>query len=187
MKPPKGQDGLTLIELIVVVVLVGVLAAMAVPGWSGLVTSSHKHAAVSELVTLINLARNTAIQEQISVTLCPLDTSGACSHDWNQPITVFRDPARKRVLERQNQVIRVAMSQAHGRLIVKSAHRRYFGFRPSGHAREAIGNILWCPPDNDPGKASQIRINMGGRPILARDTSGDGIVEGADGAPVSCS
>lgn len=181
------QDGLTLIELLIVIVLVGTLASVAIPSWSGLITSSHRHAAMSELVTLINLARNTAVQEQISTTLCPLDSNNKCSHDWSRPITAFRDPQRKRRLDSQAQIIRTAELRNPGSLIVKSANRPYFGFRPNGHAREAIGNLLWCPPDNDPRKASQIRINMGGRPVFSQDTNGDGVVEGADGSPVNCS
>lgn len=186
MFPVHPQQGVTLLELLIVVVLLSILAVMATPNWSSWAEDSHRRTTISDLVTLINLARNTAVQEQTSVTLCPLDASGKCSRDWNRPITVFRDPERKRILASQQQVVRVAAPPKQGRLEVRTANRRYFGFRPSGHAREAIGNIIWCPPDNDPRKASQIRINMGGRPILARDTKGDGIVEGANGAPVSC-
>jgi type IV fimbrial biogenesis protein FimT len=53
-------------------------------------------------------------------------------------------------------------------------------------ARESIGHLLWCPKDGNPERAFQIRINMGGRPILARDTNHDGIAEDAYGRNIAC-
>ncbi|WP_339800658.1 GspH/FimT family pseudopilin [uncultured Marinobacter sp.] len=180
------QQGFTLLELIIVIVLLSVLAVMAVPNWSSWTEATHRQTAISDLVTLINLARNTAIHDQTSVTLCPLNTAGTCTRDWNKTLTVFRDPDRSRKLVSGAQIIKVSDPVKQGHIIARTGNRPYFGFRASGHAREAIGHFLWCPTDNDPSKASQIRINRGGRPLLAEDRNGDGIVEGADGRAISC-
>ncbi|WP_413231779.1 GspH/FimT family pseudopilin [Marinobacter sp.] len=179
-------SGLTLVELLVVLAISAILLGSAFPGIGHLMNQSQRHSATSELIALINLARHTAIHEQTSVTLCPLTTSQTCSSNWELPIVAFRDPTHTKSLAVPAQLIRQISPPAHGYLIVRSANRPYFRFRPSGRAREAIGNIVWCPDDHDPRYASQIRINMGGRPLRSDDSNGDGIVEGTGGTPVSC-
>lgn len=178
--------GFTLTELLIVLAIAAIVLGQVVPGIGSLATNSRKQSAVSDLIALINLARNTAAHEQTAVTLCPLDPNNKCIADWSLPLTAFRDPSRSKTLTAETQIIRVSNGWALGHLTVKSSNRPYFRFRPSGMALEAIGNITWCPPDNDARNAEQIRINMGGRPSLAIDSNGDGIVEGTDGKPVSC-
>ncbi|MDX1458512.1 MAG: GspH/FimT family pseudopilin [Marinobacter sp.] len=179
-------SGFTLVELLVVLAISAILLANAIPGIGQLVNQSQRYSATSELIALINLARQTAIQERTSVTLCPLNETQTCTSDWRLPLVAFRDPDRTKTLVSVNQLIREISPPTYGYLIVKSANRPYFQFRPSGMAREAIGNITWCPDDRDPTFASQIRINMGGRPLLSEDSDHDGIVEGTNGNPVSC-
>ncbi|MBD3657663.1 MULTISPECIES: GspH/FimT family pseudopilin [Marinobacter] len=182
----RPTSGFTLVELLIVLAIVAIVASQVVPAMGGVIANSRKHSAISDLITLINLARNSAVQEQGAVTLCPLDATNSCIADWSHPIAVFRDPARTKTLSDPSQLIRLSSGLAGGRLIVKSGNRPYFRFRPTGMALEAIGNLVWCPPDNDVTRAAQIRINMGGRPQLARDTNGDGIVEDAYGQAISC-
>lgn len=178
--------GFTLVELVIVVAISVILLSQVVPGMGNLIKHSQRHSAVSDLITLLNLARSTSVQEQQIVTLCPLDDNNQCTGDWSRPITAFRDPTRSKTLSSPSQVIRIGLPPKHGRLIVKSGNRSYFRFRATGMAREAIGNIVWCPDNGDATVAAQIRINMGGRPQLAKDMDGDGVAEDAYGHPISC-
>ena len=181
------QAGVTLLELIIAITLVAILLAMASPSWNSLISRTQHQGLKNDLIGLINLARTTAIMESTNVTLCPLNEQQKCVKDWSRDIVVFRDPDRTRQLDNPSQIVRVMKAPARGHLQGNTGLRPYFGFRPDGIAREAIGNIIWCPQDLDPRNAFQIRINMGGRPLLARDTSGDGVVENAQGKPVACS
>ena len=58
-KLQKGQKGFSLIELMIVVAIIGVLAAIAVPQYNNYIARSQ----VSEAITLLGAAR-TAIEEQ---------------------------------------------------------------------------------------------------------------------------
>lgn len=184
----KKREGLTLIELVVIIALISVVVSFAVPGFAGLVERSHRQTTVSGLVNLFNVSRTRAVQQQVPVTICPLNPiNGKCTLDWNLPVTAFTDPLRQRQLTASTEVVLVTSPPTQGRLIGGTGIRRYFGFNADGMATGAIGNVTWCPADNDAGEAVQLRINWGGRLVRARDTDGDGIVEDSQGAPLVCS
>lgn len=182
----KGQQGLSMLELMIVLALTAIILTTAGPAWNGLVESTSRRTLIAELITGFNLARNTAVQEQLITTICPLDSDDHCSHDWSGPITIFRDAKKARRLENAKQIIRIIDPADRGKLVVRSASRPYFGFRNNGMANSAIGNLTWCPNDKNPKEAVQLRINMGGRLQTARDQDGDGIVEDSSGDPISC-
>ncbi|QSP96129.1 GspH/FimT family pseudopilin [Marinobacter salinisoli] len=187
MKHPNFSAGFTLVELVLTLAILAIITVYALPSMERLVKKGRQHSSVSELIALINLARNTAITERVSVTLCPITANNKCGSDWTEPLVVFRDPLRTKTISDTDQIIRILALPASGSLQGNTGIRNYFRFRPTGLAKEAIGNIVWCPSDGDTRYASQIRINMGGRPLISPDTDGDGIPNGANGLPITCS
>jgi type IV pilus assembly protein PilA len=62
-KKMKDQRGLTLIELLAVVVILGIIAAIAVPSIGKLIDNTKEDAVVAEAVQIINGAKLYVIQE----------------------------------------------------------------------------------------------------------------------------
>ncbi|MBJ6138651.1 GspH/FimT family pseudopilin [Marinobacter litoralis] len=179
--------GFTLVELLVAIVIISVIANYTVPSLGSLLNSARRQSAVSDMIALINFARNTAIMEQRTITMCPLDQTNRCSNNWNNtPITVFRDSDADRVLSSTNDVVRIKELTKGGTWKASTANRSYFRFFATGQASYAIGNMVWCPDNKNSGMAAQVIINMGGRPRLSGDQDGDGILEDANGNPVVC-
>lgn len=182
----KSSSGYTLIEVLVVATIAAVLMTQAFSGAGSLIQHNKRHASVSSLVTFLNTARNSAISQSKSVTVCSVNADSQCSNSWKGDLVAFRDPYKTRKIDSPDQIIRkIPADEAKG-FTFNGGIRNYFRFRPTGMAREAIGNITWCPEDGDPTLAAQLRINMGGRIQLARDNDQDGIVEDASGRPVKC-
>lgn len=73
-----AQTGFTLIELMIVIVLLAVIAAVAVPGFQTLVENNQVTSSTNRLVGALNFARSEALREGQQVTLQP--TGG----DWGQ-------------------------------------------------------------------------------------------------------
>lgn len=181
-----SKSGFTLVELSVVLAISAIILAFAIPSTANLINHSGRHTALSDLIATLNLARNTAINEQTTVTLCAIGTNSKCSNDWSLPIVAFRDPNRSREIADESQIVRAMHPVETGRLIVRSGIHNYFRFQSSGWSRGTLGHFIWCPDSNDSRYAAQVRINMGGRPQMARDFDGDGVVEDASGAPIDC-
>lgn len=56
-KKMKDQRGLTLVELLAVVVILGIISAIAVPSITGLINKSKEDAKVAEAIQIINAAK----------------------------------------------------------------------------------------------------------------------------------
>lgn len=69
----RRQRGVTLPELLTVLVLLSIVAAMAAPSYSALVATMRARSAGTDLYTALNLARSEAIKRNAEVTLEPAD------------------------------------------------------------------------------------------------------------------
>ena len=91
-----GQRGLTLIELLIVIVLAVILIGWAVPSFQALTARQQVAAEVMRLKTALALARNTAITRRAPVMVCPADAdSNQCNgdlSDWTLPLLVVLSP-----------------------------------------------------------------------------------------------
>lgn len=89
-RPPRklcrifSVAGFTLIEMMVVVAIVAILAAMTAPSFNRFVVSSRVISATNDLVAALHLARSEAVTRNASVSLCP-GSGDACanSDDWS--------------------------------------------------------------------------------------------------------
>ena len=180
------QQGFTLIELMVAIAVLAMTISFALPAMEGLIDNAERRSALNNVYHTLSLGRSDAIKSAMPVTICPLNDSDVCTGDWTRPVSVFRDPDSQRQLTDPEHLVHIMDPPDKGRLRVRTGNRGYFQYAATGRVRGTLGNITYCPGDNDPKKAGQLVINMGGRARHARDRDDDGIVEASDGSPVSC-
>jgi len=92
----RGHSGYTFIELVVAMSIAGILAAMTIPSFVSSIRSNYGVSDANSMLSLVTLARNTAIGRDGYTVLC-INTSAttpACSTGsvtWDQGVLLFID------------------------------------------------------------------------------------------------
>lgn len=66
----EQSRGFTLIELMIVVALLGIFAAIAVPSFTSFINNNRTQSASNELLSLLQYARSTAVQNNSTTIVC---------------------------------------------------------------------------------------------------------------------
>ena len=155
----RGQRGLTLVELMVVLAVVGIVATLAIPNIGALMERMGARALRTEMLGMFKQARYEAINAGSQVVICPLDSSDECSNDWGgDQIVAFIDLDGDRIKdarpssptapwERQLGVIDNRRSED---LKHNFASRKFFAFDGRGMAAGgSFGSLIYCSSEPD--------------------------------------
>ncbi|MGE5470738.1 MAG: GspH/FimT family pseudopilin [Bacteroidota bacterium] len=79
------NKGFTLVELMVVIAIVGILALVAMPSFTSLISSTRVSSQANDLVAALGITRSEAVKRNAQVQLCPSSDGATCSAgtDWS--------------------------------------------------------------------------------------------------------
>jgi type IV fimbrial biogenesis protein FimT len=127
--------GFTLVELSVVLVIIAVTAAVALPSFDRLIRSNRVSTQANELIASLALARTEAIRTNTpvvgnrDVVLCPSSDGLTCAADWNDGWIVARrvDDAITTVLRHTQEPTGVVITGAEAEIVFDNRGRRRAG------------------------------------------------------------
>ncbi|XOV82194.1 MAG: GspH/FimT family pseudopilin [bacterium] len=181
--------GFTLLELLTAMAMAAVIMAMAIPGMQSLVHSYQARTALQDLRAGIHLARQTAINKNVNVIICPRQ-GNTCGprNTWHAGAIIFEDRDNSRTRTPDDIIVGFLNPIDSGQIYWRAFRSRsYLQFTGSGLTAWQNGNLLYCPNNGDPTLARQLILNVAGRTYPSRDSDGDGIHEDARGRQISCS
>jgi type IV fimbrial biogenesis protein FimT len=86
------QNGVTILELLIVVAIVGILAGVAIPGFREMIGRMSANTAARSLAGTFSLARSEAVKRGTNISICPSSIGTDCeTGSWSSGWIVFLD------------------------------------------------------------------------------------------------
>ncbi len=172
-----------MLELMIVLAIAALLAAMAAPGLKDTLERNARESAMQDIVSAIGNTRSEAVTQGRTVTICRSTNQTSCAAstggDWNAGWIIFTDAGTAGVLDGTDALVRVH-GASNGQSVIKLETRAngYFtgdflqfnsnGFLSNTTAATGAGAYFkFCAQDNVATKTRAILMSATGRPTLA--------------------
>ncbi|MGE6332641.1 GspH/FimT family protein [Stenotrophomonas sp. NPDC077659] len=157
--PPCPAPGFQLIELLLVLMVLGVLLALAWAPWQRLVNRLRVDTLRAELTGSLAMARSTAVTQRRRVTVCGSADGVNCSPHWSHGWLVRSEDAAWASAP-PGKVVQVHDQPARRILIQSSQHRPHVQFLPDGRNAGTNQSLVLCVEGRE---HSRVVINVSGR------------------------
>ena len=168
----KSQTGFTLIELMIVVLIVSVIAAIGGPILADTVKNNRVRTQADRILTTLNLTRSEAVKRNQPVSICRSSDGATCTGDWVDGWIVFTNSDGDDTVDAGvDEVIRVYAGLNTGYTLsgtISATTLTYFG---DGSYAGGAGVINICSPDADVSQGWSLMLNTVGRPRAKQGAS----------------
>lgn len=156
--------GITLVELVCTLAVVGVALGFAIPAFRHVVAEARISAALHRLTVSLAIARNLAVSHRVPVTVCPSHDGVTCRQDpvWDQGWIAFPDPRRTRIPTSPDRILLHEPAIARGISIRGSTGRHWLRFQASGLGSGSNLALQLCTQPRQQ-EIGRIYVNQGGR------------------------
>ena len=160
------QQGLTLIELLVGLVLIGIIATLAVPAFGALIDSQRRHDTAQQLTSGLRLARVEAILRGQPVIMQALEG------EWSRGWSIFVDTNRNQFRDDDELILAERSGHRNIRVMGNTRVASRVGFDSTGRLiNNGNGTLAVCLKDS-PASHAQVAIAVTGRISLRREGFG---------------
>jgi len=181
--------GFTLVELMVSVTILAILTIIVIPNFTEFIIKIRVDNEISQLQRLLLVARNSAINYNQNITVCPLDDQLQCTSDWRGAISVFIDRNNNDRLDTNinETIIRIKEAIKLGDKLQYGLRRFRLKYAPTGRTTGfgSNGTFKYCPKNYEQ-YSRAIIVSTSGRIYLSSDIDKDGKDETRSGSEIVC-
>lgn len=146
---PRPSKGFTLVELMVVVAVLAIISAIAMPSFTEVIESQRMKGAATDLMIVMTRARSEAIKRNVNVTVTP--KSGDWAGGWQ-----IADPAGSGAMIEDHGAIRGGITiSGPGSVVYQGSGRVQGGSAPSFTISGSATSSVRC-----------VAVDLSGRPSV---------------------
>jgi type IV fimbrial biogenesis protein FimT len=182
-----NNKGLTLIEVMIVISIIALLAALSIPSFNNSLRRQQVSGETNTLFSLVYFARSEAIKRNKVITICKSDDANQCGGDWTNGWIVFSDNDKDGSRDNGELLILSGKIGEDYRLEWTAfGSNNYIRFTSNGLTLSQNGTFKICPSDNDETFARAVVISKTARVRLTKDSDRNGIYEDANSNDLTC-
>lgn len=176
----KQNRGMTLVELMVTISILGILLAVGVPSFNQFTTNSRLNSYVNAFQSNLSLARSEAIKRNARVAICTSSNGSSCNNSggWDQGWIVFADLDNDGSRDGGEEIINTMSSLQTGYNFSGNGNvSSYISFDSQGMTKLTsgalqAGTITLCPvPPAAGGVGRQLILSSSGRARIEKITT----------------
>jgi len=183
----RKKRGFTLVEVMVAIAVISIISAIALPSMGNFLVKMRVDNEISEIQRLLLTARNMAINTGKNTTVCPLSSSGACTNNWQNEISVFTNSdnslATNNNFVAPDELVKIKEEIKAGDKLQYSQNSIIY--TPDGRLLTASADFSYCPKDKAD-HSRGISISLSGRSYTSSDTDNDDKDEDRSGNEIVC-
>lgn len=175
---PLNLCGFTLIETITALFVACILLSIGIPSFQTLAQSTRMTAAINNISTHLNLARNEAVTRGIDVVLCPSTDGQGCTDTthWDDGLIMYLDNNKNRKLDLEEQVLRYINAMHADSIQIRSTPgRKKTVYNPEGYVSGYNLTITFCDIYKKVDPKAVIVSNSGRARISSTDSEGNAL------------
>lgn len=169
--------------MLITVAILAILVGMVAPSIQSILIKNRVTGDINTLSAIAQRARFTAINEQLTVTLCATTDYDRCVSDWANAKMVFIDANINGQRDSSEELIATSDPINTQNTIRGVTDAITFSERGEISARSTI---TLCPASNDATYASALLLSLYGRISVAIDSNNDGKKEDLSGNAITC-
>lgn len=178
--------GFTLIEVLIVITIVSILVAIVTPDFYAQSAHNSAKQTIHKISGLIRLARNHAVNHQVSTVLCPSSSGKMCEQNWSEGGMIFEDKNLDKKFNGNDSLIAFDTTTVSAGSIQWTALRNFLAFSGKGISGNSAGSFIYCPENKDARFAHALIVSFSGKMRYAKDSNHDGIRESGNKRNIDC-
>ncbi|MEQ1739632.1 MAG: GspH/FimT family pseudopilin [Methyloglobulus sp.] len=166
---PSRQHGFTLMELMVTLSVASVLAFIAIPSFTEIISNNRVTAQVNQFVSTLNFMRSEAVKQGVRISMCKTSDGMTCvadgaGSDWTQGWIVFTNQNNNKVYNGGDEIILKVQEAIKGELTITGNTNvdDIISYLPGGQVQNS-GAITVCDDRRVGETGKRIVINSVGR------------------------